>query len=108
MVASVTTPCSTPRGFVGALLQIRGQGREELQPRRGQLAAEPELGCRPDEERLRFGSVEAGELRPVAALQAIAARRPTNGDDRDAGLRERLRVALHRSATRSSRSQTRW
>jgi 4-alpha-glucanotransferase len=31
-----------PRGAVCALLQLGGQGREELQPRRGQLAAEPE------------------------------------------------------------------
>ncbi len=85
------------RGPVGALLQLRGQGREELQPRRGQFAAESELGCRPDEERLRLGSVEPGQLRPVAALQVVAACRSTNRDDRDAGLRECLRVALHRS-----------
>ena len=86
-----------PRRSVGALLQLGGQGGEELQPCRRQLAAESELGCRSDEERLRLGSVEAGQLRPVAAIQAVAACRAPDGDDRDAGLRECLRVALHRS-----------
>ena len=73
-----------------------GQRREQLQPRRGQLAAETELGRRPDEERLRLDGIEAGQLRPVAALEPVAAAGAPNGDDRDAGCRERLRVALHR------------
>ena len=85
-----------PRGAAGALLQLGGQRGEELQPRGGQLAAEPELGRGPDEERLRLGGVEPGQPRPVAALQAVAARRPAHRDDRDAGRGERLRVALHR------------
>ena len=85
-----------PRGPAGPLLQLRGQRREELQPGRGQLAAESELGRRPDEERLRLGGIEPGQLRPVAALEPVAAGRAADGDDRDAGVRERLRVALHR------------
>ena len=85
-----------PRGSPGPLLQLRGQRREQLQPRRGQLAAEPELRRRPDEERLRLGGIEPGQLRPVAALEPVAARGPAHGDDRDACRGECLRVALHR------------
>ena len=86
-----------PFGAAGALLQLRRQGGKKLQPRRGQLAAEPELGCGPDEERLRLSRVEPGQLRPVAALEAVAACRSPDRHDRDAGRPECLCVALHRS-----------
>ena len=84
------------RGTAGAVLQLRGQRGEELQPGGGQLAAEPQLRRRADEERLGLDRVEARQLRPVAALQAIAARRAAHRDDRDARRCQCLRVPLHR------------
>ncbi len=84
------------RSPAGAVLQLRGQRGEELQPGRSQLAAESQLRRRADEERLRLDRVETRQLRPVAALQAIAARRPAHRDDRDARRGQRLRVPLHR------------
>ena len=48
-----------PRRSAGAVLQLRGQRRQELQPCGGQLAAEPKLCGRPDEERLRLRGVES-------------------------------------------------
>ena len=63
------------RGPAGPVLQLRGQRGEELQPGRRQLAAEPKLRRRADEERLGLDRVEACQLRPVAALQPVAARR---------------------------------
>jgi hypothetical protein len=86
-----------PRGEAGALLQLCGQGRKELQPRRSELTAEPEFGGRPDEERLCLGSVETGQLGSVPTFQAVAACRSADRHDRDAGRREGLRVALHRA-----------
>ena len=80
----------------GALLQLLGQGGQELQSRRGELPPEAELRRRADEERLCLDRVEAGQLRPVAALQAVAARGAPDGDDRDSRSGERLRVALDR------------
>ena len=84
------------RGPPGPLLQVRGQGRDELQPGCGQLAAEPEFGRRPDEERLRFRGIESGQPCSIPALEPVAARGAADGDDRDAGFREGLSVALHR------------
>ena len=60
-----------------------------------EFVPEPEVGRRPDEERLHLGGVEAGQLRPVAPLEAVAARRPPHREDRNTRCRERLRVALH-------------
>ena len=84
------------RGAARAVLQLRRQRGEELQPRGGELATEPQLRGRADEERLGLDRVQAGQPRPVAALQAVAARRPAHRDDRDAGRGQRLRVPLHR------------
>jgi hypothetical protein len=79
-----------------ALLELLRQGGEELQARRSELAAEAELGGGPDEERLRLDRVEAGQLRAVAALEAIAAGRPAHGDDRHSRGGQRLCISLHR------------
>ncbi len=84
------------RGPAGAVLQLLGQRGEELQACGRELAAETELGRRADEERLRLGRVEPGELRAVAALEAIAARGTAHRDDRNSRRGERLGVALHR------------
>ena len=80
-----------------ALLQLGRQGGEQLQAGGGELAAEPELGGRADEERLRLVDVEAGQLRPVPALEAVAAGRAARRHDRNAGGGERLCVALDRA-----------
>src|SRR5215216_377429 len=83
------------RRQAGPVLQLLRQRGEQLEPRRSELAAEAELGRRPDEQRLGLGLVEAGQLGPVAALEPVAAGRPANGHDRNARLGQRLRVALH-------------
>ena len=55
----------------------RRKRREELEPRGGELAAEPELGGRPGhpggEERLGLVRGQAGEPRAVAAREPVAA-----------------------------------
>ena len=84
------------RGPAGPVLQLRGERGEELQPGRRELAPEPQLRGRADEEGLCLDCVETGQLRPVAALQAIAARRAAHRDDRDTGRGQRLCVPLHR------------
>src|SRR5262249_31777998 len=72
------------RGPPGPLLQVGRQRRDELQPGCGQLAAESELGRRPDEERLRFRGIEPGQLCSVPALEPVAARGAADGGARDA------------------------
>ncbi len=83
-----------------AFLQLLRQRREELQPRRRELAAEPELrgraghpGC---EKRLCLVARQPREPRAVAAGQPVAARGAAHGLDRHAGGGERLDVAVHR------------
>ena len=83
------------RGSPGPLLQLGRQRGEQLQPRGRELTAEPELGRGADEERFGLGAVETGELRPVAALEAVAAGRSPDRDDRNPCLGESLRVALN-------------
>jgi hypothetical protein len=85
-------------GAARTLLELRGQRREHLQACIGEHAAEPELGCRRrcDEERLRLGRGEPGELRPIAAGEAIAAGRSPHGLDGHAGGGERFDVAMDR------------
>ena len=84
------------RGPAGPVLQLRGQRGEKLQPGRGQLAAEPELRGRTDEERFGLDGVEPGSALSGSRAPAVAARRPAHRDDRDAGRGQRLRVPLHR------------
>ncbi len=83
----------------GPLLELRRQRGEHLEPRGGELAAEAELGRRAGhaggEERLRLVRGQAGEARPVAAREPVAARRPAHGLDGHARGGEGLDVAVH-------------
>ena len=82
------------------LLELRRQRREQLQPRRRQLAAETELRGRTGhacgEQRLRLVGGEPGQPGAVAAGEPVAAGGPAHRLDRDAGGAERLDVAVHR------------
>ena len=79
-----------------ALLQLRRQGREELQARTREHATEAELGSRRGrgEECLGFGSGQPGELRSVVPGKAIAAGRPSDRFDGNARRRERFHVTV--------------
>ena len=81
---------------LGSLLELGRQRGEHLQPGVGEHPAEPELGDRPGEQRLRFLCREAGQARPVAAGEPIPARRTADGLDRNAGRGERVGIALDR------------
>src|SRR5262249_52874786 len=48
------------RGSPGPLLELRRKRGEELEARRRELAAEPQLSGGPDKERLGLGGVEPG------------------------------------------------
>ena len=80
------------------LLQVRRQRGQDLQTGVREHTAEAELGRRRgrDEQRLRLGRREPCELRPVATGQPIAACRPPQRLDRNAGGSERLDVAVNR------------
>src|SRR5439155_20563549 len=80
----------------GSLLQLRGQRREELEARGTELAAEPELSRRADEERLCLGGVEPREVRPVPACETVPTRRAPDRHDGNTHHRQCLRVALNR------------
>ena len=83
----------------GPLLELGRERGEHLQARGGQLAAEAELGRRPGhaggEERLRLVRGQAGQARPVAAREPVAAGRPAHGLDGHARGGEGLDVAVH-------------
>ena len=80
------------------LLQLGRKRGEDFQPGVRKHAAEAELGSRRrrDEERLRLGSREAGELRAVPPDQPVAPRGPPHGLHRHAGSPERLDVSVDR------------
>ena len=88
--------CEEPGGAIGALLKLRRERGEQLEPRCGELTAEAQLRGRPDEERLCFGGVEPRQLRAIAVLEPIAARRPPHGHDGHTRVGERKRVSLNR------------
>src|SRR5262249_27585609 len=72
----------------GALRQLRGKRGQEFQARRRELAAEPELRGRSDEERFGLGGIEPGQPRAVAAFEAVAAGGAANRQDGHARQRE--------------------
>ena len=100
--------------------QLRRERREDLEPRRGDDGAEPELGGRPgqarQEQRVGLLGGHAGQPRAVAVDEPDAAVGPALGVDRDARGAQRLDVAMdrahrdlelaRRAPTRSSRRGT--
>ena len=80
--------------------ELRRQGGHDLEPGGRDDRPEPELRGRPrqpaQEDRLGLVGGQAGQPRPVAVDEADAAVRPALGVDRDAGLGERLDVAVDR------------
>ena len=89
-----------PRGARRPLLQLRRQRGEQLQPRRRELAAEPELrgrtGHARGEQRLRLVGRQRRQPGAVAAGEPVAARRAAHRLHGHARGGERLHVAVHR------------
>ena len=80
-----------------ALLELRWQRGQHLQAGVGEDLPEAELRRRADEQRLRFLGRESGQSRPIAAREPVTTRGPSQRLDRNARLRERLRIPLDRA-----------